>query len=639
MTSSNPLPLRLGTAALLGAAVLAMSVVVGCESHAGPRVGAVPVDPQDRVSQSMFPALRGTIGEYAVLADSAPIPVEGYGVVAYLPKTGSGDADPRIRDMLVNQLVVEGVGLYSTGTERISPEKILSSNEISVVEVRGMIPPLARKGTSFDLYINALPDSGTTSLAHGLLWTTELKIRGLTLNGDDSATIAKGRGPVFIPSTLEATAKGKPEEAPRALRTGRIIAGGMVLEDRAARLQVRTKNFALTKLIERVINARFPNEREKVADALNESVVNLRVPREFASNPMEMIDQIMHLYLKTQEPGYIQTKAREIIDGLQTPDAPHRDLGRALEGLGRSILPDYIQPHYTSADMQLRFWSARAGAMMQDTAGEIVLQEFARNSSSPYRRQAVAAMIEARRGRDTERATVTLAELLRSLNTEDRILAYHALLSMRSRAIASYDVGKKYMMDIVPADSPPLIYILESESPRIAFIGRPIQMPIGSTFVSHDKLFTVRVDDENEIRVNTAVRVDQRELKALEGLLPDAKTPAKPQTVTVYYRPPLGGTPKEVRTTQDLPSLIARASWIPDAGSREPLPYIGATYQRIAEVLAQLAAEKVIDAQIVIQHSPDAIISPTDLILAGRPERSAEKAPETAPATAPAAKP
>jgi flagellar basal body P-ring protein FlgI len=621
---------------VLAAAAFSVLVAIGCQDQ-GPRLGAVPVDPQDRVSQNMFPALRGTIGEYAVLADSNPIPVEGYGVVAYLPKTGSGDADPRIREMLINQLVVEGVGLHSQGTAEISPERILASNEVSVVEVRGIIPPLARKGTVFDLYINALPDSGTTSLAHGLLWTSELKIRGLTLMGDDSAVIAKGRGPVFIPSTLEAAARGKPEEAPRALRSGRVIAGGVVSADRAARLQVRTKNALLTKLIERVINARFPNERDKVADALDDMVVNLKIPREYSNNPMDMIDQIMHLYLTPNEPGYIQMKAQEIVAGLQMDGAPHRSLGRALEGLGRSILPDYIQPHYTAANLDLRFWSARAGAMMQDTAGEIVLQEFARSPNSPYRKQAVASMIEARRGRDTERATVTLVEMLNSLNTEDRILAYHGMLAMRSRGMATYDVGKKFMMDIVPADSPPLIYILEAESPRIAFIGRPVQVPVGATFVSHDKLFTVRVDDEDEIRVNTAARIDPRELKALEGIIPDSKIRDKNQTVTLYYRPPLGGPAKEVRTSQDLPSLVARASWIPDPNSKDPVPYIGASYQRITEVLAAMAADKTIDAQVVVQHVPDAIINPTDLVLSGRSEGSTLKPQEPDAGQAPVA--
>ena len=241
---------------------------------------------------------------------------------------------------------------------------------------------------------------------------------------------------------------------------------------------------------------------------------------------------------------------------------------------------------------------------------------------------------------------MVLSQLLRSLNTDDRILAYHALLAIRSRAIISYNMGRKFIVDVVPADSPPLIYILEAESPRIALIGRPVDLPVGATFVSRDKLFTVRVDDAEEIRVNTAVKVDPQILKALEGLVPDSKEKDKHTTVTVYYRSPLSDKDVLLRTTQDLTSFIARATWVPDPTQTNPTPYIGATYQRITEVLAEMAAEKTIDATVVVQHAPDLIMNPTDLALSGRPEGSTisaqpgipDKATPPVPQGAPAGK-
>jgi hypothetical protein len=537
--------------------------------------------------------------------------------------------------MLINQLVVEGLGLYSQGTQNISPERILASNDTAVVEVRGLIPPLARKGTTFDLYINALPDSGTTSLKNGLLWTTNLKVRGLTLSGDDTSRIAQGRGPVFIPSTLEAAVRGVPEEAPRALRTGRVIAGGVVAEDRAARLQLRVRNPALTRLMDRVINARFPGEREKVADALDDQVVSLRIPREYVDSPVDVVDQILHLYLTPNEPGFLQAKAGELVAALRDPGAPHRDIGLALQGLGRSILPDFIQPNYTSSDPQVRFWCARAGAMMQDVGGMVVLQEFIKDPASPFRRPAILAMVEASRGRDTQRATVVLSEMLRSFNTDERILAYHALLAIRSQAITTYSVGKKFLIDIVPADSPPLIYVLEADSPRIAFIGRPITLPVGATFVSKDNLFTVRVDDEEELKVKASTKVDPAMAKALEGLIETKDS----TTVTLYWRSQLGDKTALVRTVQSVPHMIARATWVPEPTDRDPLPYIGAGYQRIAEVLAELVSEKVIEASIVVQHVPDQILSPAEMVLTGRPEGSTNLVPKTPTPEMPAPRP
>src|SRR4051812_309144 len=83
-------------ACVAGAAMLTPG---GCAEK--PRVAALPVDPQESVIRATPLALQETIGEYAVFIDSAPIAVEGYGVVAYLPHTGSPQADPKIHDYLL----------------------------------------------------------------------------------------------------------------------------------------------------------------------------------------------------------------------------------------------------------------------------------------------------------------------------------------------------------------------------------------------------------------------------------------------------------------------------------------------------------------------------------------------------------
>src|SRR5947209_5162175 len=63
--------------------------LVACSNNEKLRKGSAPVDPRDAVAKNMYPALRGTIGEYAVIADAVPMNVEGYGIVAELPGTGS----------------------------------------------------------------------------------------------------------------------------------------------------------------------------------------------------------------------------------------------------------------------------------------------------------------------------------------------------------------------------------------------------------------------------------------------------------------------------------------------------------------------------------------------------------------------
>ena len=93
-------PWRISTSA---AALLAAVLLAACDSKPK-RVNPVTTDLQTRISTAIHPALRGTVGDYATLVDGGPIKVEGYGIVAELPNTGSGgDMDTRVRELLLNR--------------------------------------------------------------------------------------------------------------------------------------------------------------------------------------------------------------------------------------------------------------------------------------------------------------------------------------------------------------------------------------------------------------------------------------------------------------------------------------------------------------------------------------------------------
>jgi hypothetical protein len=297
---------------------------------------------------------------------------------------------------------------------------------------------------------------------------------------------------------------------------------------------------------------------------------------------------------------------------------------------------------------------------MRDVEGMTVLQEFIRDPNSPFRRPAVQALIQASRGVDTARATLALSTILRSANTEDRILAYQALLAIRSRAVETWFVGRKYYMDLVSSDGPPLIYVTQAETPRIAFIGQMPALPSGLLYISKDNLLTVSVDALADAsaapgrpgagagagangNVLTAVSIGPggSGANANPGVAQDLNKPAAKKensqdTVTLYWRSPLGTPAVKLRTSATLPYLIVRASFAPDPRSNDynaHEPFIGASYQRITEMLATLCADKLINAQFVTQKAPVAILSPTEAALSGRPEGSTEpQAPATAPA-------
>ncbi len=84
---------------------------------------------------------------------------------------------------------------------------------------------------------------------------------------------------------------------------------------------------------------------------------------------------------------------------------------------------------------------------------------------------------------------------MNSSNTDDRIQGYQGLVSIGSRAIRTYDVSKKYLLDVVPSDGPPLIYVTQTAMPRIALIGRDLHLPQGAFYVSPDNGLTLNVLD------------------------------------------------------------------------------------------------------------------------------------------------
>ncbi|MCL2639475.1 MAG: flagellar basal body P-ring protein FlgI [Phycisphaerales bacterium] len=608
-----------------------LSLVAVAVALAGATCGAPK--PEKKVAieamvPQIYPALADTIGQYAMFIDGESQHVEGYGVVAQLPGTGSGDMPPSVQSLLIDQLHKAGADSYMNNTQRIKPADILKSNLIAAVEVHGAIPPLARKGDSFDLKVNCLPSSQATSLSGGLLWTSELKVVGLTADtNNDTRRIALGRGPVLVSMPIDVAMGNEvptqPAAARRALRTARVLNGGRVEEDRLVRLQLHQASMMRTGVIERAINSRFPG-REKAASAENDSIVSLKVPLEYQDRPMEFINLVMHMFLSQESPGFTERKAAELIRALADPDAPHQDISIALQALGRSILPGYIQAQYTNPNPSVRFWCARAGAGLRDVGGMVVLQEFAKNEQSPFKQEAVSSVVEHSRSGDIIRATITLREMLNSKDLAERIAAYEGLVAIRADLapidppiLSCHSIGSgKFLLDIVPCDAPPAIYVTQQGLPRIALIGRPITLPQGALYISPDNALTVVVQDAPPPTVITA---------SVDGADADAPSPP-PENVVHYYRSPFGDRTVEVRSSTRIQDVIARLGWAPQpkAPGYDPKAlYIGASYQSIAEMLATLCHRQILGAQFVLQNaSEDPYRTTSDLISESRPEGS-----------------
>jgi len=113
-----------------------------------------------------------TIGSLCEVFALELIPAEGYGLVGGLRGTGSPECPPRLRKYLTQYILTQ------LPRDKVDVEKLITSRNTAVVHVRGIMPAAVTKNQYFDLKVEALPGTRTTSLEGGWLYSAELKAAG-----------------------------------------------------------------------------------------------------------------------------------------------------------------------------------------------------------------------------------------------------------------------------------------------------------------------------------------------------------------------------------------------------------------------------------------------------------------------------
>jgi flagellar basal body P-ring protein FlgI len=630
------------------AALLLPFALAGC----GFIGGATPTsyDTMPRLDPVMgkvnHPALEGTIGEIALFTDTSGLIVTGYGLVVGLPGTGTKNMPPAIREKIEEMLFQRQLGSPTAGTADMDPRAILESSTVSAVEVRGYLPPLARKGTPFDVFVTVLPGSSTTSLNRGILWASDLKLlNGIVTKENeempmDTGTIASGQGPIFCTPDME------PRTSPaikRDLRSGMVINGGIVQEDQIIRLQLYAPSDMVTRQIERAVNARWPSRGANYAVAENNTTITLSIPPEYGNNGAAFIEDVLHIYLRQDEAGFSIMKARELVAALSEPNAPHREIAVALQGLGSGIQNEVLRPAYLSQNQNVRFWAARAGAMLMDPDAMVVLQTIAKTEGSKHQLEAIEGISLAGSVNYTADKEMTLQKLLDSKSTAVRIAAYEGLVNMgATNAIRSGAVGRNFILDLAPSEGPPLIYAMRSGQRRIALIGKPIIIPPNTLYISRDRSITVNAIDPTDVPAPAA---DAGKIMPIGvGGAPTVPIAAqvdagqnggqfdRKQSIVLYYRSNLNGKEVTFTVPNSLASVISKLGAMPDPRKNfDPnAKYIGASYQEIIELLGVMTKTD-IKAQFVLSEPPKPILSASEILAGGIPDRnpdSFEEVPE-----------
>lgn len=554
--------------------------------------------------------LKGTILEQVDLANTEPFFVNGYGLVGRLNGTGDSTAPQAVRQYMLKEATRHGFGSPLIPEFRgQDPQEILNDPHYAIVRVDASIPPGARRDQRVDVQVSALPESSTSSLAGGVLFLTDLRVRGTEDLQGTVGVQARAQGDVFINPAYAVGLGGDDSaaEARSSKRRGVILDGGLVKEDRPLYLRIRQAQLRMSRAVELRINERFQGISDKptkrdfksflAAEAQDEGLVYLYVPNRYARNWEHFAGVATHLFLNNS-PAFAAEKARELAEHAVVPDAPLLDISYCWEGLGEKALP-FVLPLMSHENADVAFAAARAAAFLGDASAQNALVRIARTPNNPFQVSAVQVLGELP---TSPEINMKLRELLSSDQTMVRVEAYRILAAARDPLLYTKVIDEEFVLDIVPASGSPLIYASRTGVPRIAVFGaRPsVELPV--TFVAMDSRFS---------------------LSSLPG----------EKAVTLFYRG--GDVPKPVKvlSNPDIAEIIARLGG--EGPDREPRLNFG--YADVVGIVQALADQKKLVAKdqspvaFVLQESPalvDDIYNAPIIPDNARPQQSDEQKAE-----------
>ncbi|MEM1211885.1 MAG: flagellar basal body P-ring protein FlgI [Planctomycetota bacterium] len=546
--------------------------------------------------------LRGTVASYATLTNTRPLLVSGYGLMVGLHDTGSSEVPAFLRDWLLREMARQGVGqTLSRDVLPGSPQQILARSDTAVVEVVGLIPAGAVRGTRFDLLVFPA-DSQTTSLNAGKLWTAQLAVNGSRNPTRFLEPLARASGPVYLDPI-------PPELGPNQTHDERaavIVNGGVATAPRTVEIRLNQPSWRIARVISDRINERFPRDPlEKLDTAVPRSavLVQLNIPERFQSDPERFLNLVQYLYTQ-RSPNFITQQARALLELLGDPQ--HRDAFLAettfaLQALGPNAIPILKDYYSITTPVPVRLAALRSGALLGDEDAIPVLTQFAQDADPDTRAAAARPLADLP---STFERNQAMRRLLGDDDQAVRIAAYEALALNNDPMIERFAVRNpqtnqiKYLIDLVPTPEP-LIHVTPQRVPRIAFFNRNIPLTenrLGQAF-------------ENRLMVRAGLMAvahqNDADPNANGEPINDAEPADEPQKLPIadlFYQPPLRG---DARRLQIGPTAVDLAYALGHAPTREDAQQgLGLSFSEVAAALKTLQAQGVIDAPIHVQTSP-----------------------------------
>lgn len=540
----------------LALCAVALVAALGCGDAEKP-----PVAPQPYVDQGYKSGLayymHGTVFERTDMGNTDPFPVTGYSLVVNLQNTGDNTGIPTVvREAMIKKMALSGFGQHEDPElARLQPEEVLRDKRVAIVEVIGMLPVGVRQGQHFDISVRAMPRSRTSSLAHGHLYNTELRQRGLDEPAGGGMILAYAdAGDVFVnpayalegvDGSYEGTSK---MQVSASLRNGTVLDAGRATEDRPIFLELRVPQASIARAIEARVNNRFQQQEDDrpAAAAQDEGLVELYVPYYFNGDWKHFTEVVNHLYLNDSADVAAQ-KTRQLISAAHQPDANLTDISYCLEGLGPSVVPIYESMMY-DANPAIAFAAARAAVFCNDPSAVDVLMQMASNSGHPYQLAAVHTLGQLPA---SQLIASRLEPLLGSDQTLVRIEAYKILAAAGERRIVTEDLPGRFKVDVVDYPGAPLIFASRTGQPRLAIFGQSTAVAPPVVFAAMHNRFTISSDDLGTY-------------------------------LTLFYRDPRQRDPVQLRSGLMLPEVVTRLG----GKSLEDEDHLDLSYSDVVAILA-----------------------------------------------------
>ncbi len=390
-----------------------------------------------------------TIGSLAEVYSPDTVVVEGYGLIGKLRGTGSAQCPTQIRRYLHQYISGE------FPNRAVDVDSMIASQNSAVVRLEGVMPASARAGTTFDLQVEALESTQTTSIQGGRLYGADLWMKGAF--GVSSDTFAQASGEIYVDQLSGSTRK----------RSGYILGGGRVTKPFKVAVSMNESDYRLASAVRNRINARYG---PGTARALSPKIIQITVPARYSKQKARFVAMLSATYLSEQSYDIVVERAKAYSRALAESENKYA-AEIALQAIGTPSLP-YLTNLLSNPVESVRFHAARCMLFMGRDAGLDALRKIAMDSNSELRFDALKAIAAGAKRSD---AAAIAIRLLRDKDLRMRVLAYEKLIELDDVSITRTSVARDFYVDQVPLTGAAMVYAARSKQQRIAIFGAPIR--------------------------------------------------------------------------------------------------------------------------------------------------------------------